>query len=318
MKVFITGKIPSVAFDLLQKEGFEVSVYKKDNSIPRNELIRKVKKADGVISLLMDKFDEEIISQMQQCKVISNYAVGYNNIHLKAAKEKNIVVTNTPDILTNATADLTMALVLTCSRNIVPGYQLMSSKKWKGWRAEQLLGMELNGKTFGIIGAGRIGTAVAVRAKSFGTNIIYFNHSRNDELERLTGAKKVSLNKLMENSDIISVHLPLSTETFHLIDKEKLDRMKKNSIFINTARGEIVDEQELIRQLKSGKIFSAGFDVYTNEPKVNKELFKLKNVVLLPHIGSATFEARNGMALLAAKNVINVLKGKNPLTPVVL
>jgi glyoxylate reductase len=192
----------------------------------------------------------------------------------------------------------------------------MKSGEWKGWRADQLLGIELTGKTFGIVGAGRIGSAVAVRAKSFGTKIIYYNRSRNRELEKETGAKKVSLEKLVKSADIISLHLPLTPATFHLIDKEKISRMKKNAVLVNTARGEIIDETELIRALKSGKLFSAGFDVYTNEPVINKELYGLKNVVLLPHIGSATFEARNGMAILAAQNVINVLKGKKPLTPV--
>ncbi len=316
MKVFITGKIPAAAKELLLKEGFDVSVYTKDNSIPSDILMKKVRYIDAVISLLTEKFSEKVIARMQRCKIIANYAVGFNNIDLKAAKDKNIVVTNTPDILTNATADITISLVLACTRNIIQGSELMKSMMWKGWRAEQLLGIELNKKTFGIVGAGRIGTAVAVRANSFGTKIIYYNRSKNSELEKLTGAKKVSLNKLAESSDVISLHLPLTPATFHLIDKEKISRMKKNAVLVNTARGEIVDESELIKALKTGKLFSAGFDVYTNEPNINKELYKLKNVVLLPHIGSATFEARNGMAILAAQNVINVLKGKKPLTPV--
>ncbi len=316
MKVFITGKIPSAAKDLLVKERIEVTEYKKDNTIPQDELIRKARDCDGVISLLSNKFNKEVIEQMDRCKVIANYAVGFNNIDLKAAKDKNIVVTNTPDILTNATADITMSLVLACTRNIIHGSDLMKSGEWKGWRADQLLGIELTGKTFGIIGAGRIGTAVAIRAKSFGTKIIYYNRSKNSELERLTGAKKVSLNKLVESADIISLHLPLTPDTFNLIDADKISRMKKNAVLVNTARGEIVDESELIKALKAGKLFSAGFDVYTNEPNINKELYKLNNVVLLPHLGSATFEARNGMAILAAQNVINVLKGKKPLTPV--
>ncbi|RJP65241.1 MAG: D-glycerate dehydrogenase [Ignavibacteriales bacterium] len=316
MKVFITGKIPVAAKELLLKEGFDVSVYTRDNSIPSDILMKKVRNVDAVISLLTEKFSEDIIAWMQRCKIIANYAVGFNNIDLKAAKEKGIIVTNTPDILTNATADITMSLVLACARNIIHGSELIKSMMWKGWRAEQLLGIELNGKTFGIAGAGRIGTAVAVRAKSFGTKIIYYNRSKNSELEKLTGAKKVSLNKLVESSDVISLHLPLTPATFHIIDKDKINRMKKNAVLVNTARGEIVDESELIKALKAGKLFSAGFDVYTNEPNINKELYKLKNVVLLPHIGSATFEARNGMAILAAQNVINVLQGKKPLTPV--
>lgn len=316
MKVLITRQIPESAEKLLLARGFDVVVYKKDNPIPAKELEKLASDADGIISLLTEKFDKKLIDKLKKCKVIANYAVGFNNIDIEYAREKNIIVTNTPDVLSDATADLAMTLVLSCARRITEGEKIMRTKKFKGWEPKLLLGVELKGKIFGILGAGRIGSAVARRAHAFGTNILYYDNSENKSLENETDAKKVSLNYLLKKSDFVSVHLPFTPKTYHLIDKEALQLLKPTSIFINTARGEIVDEKELIALLKANKIFAAGFDVYEGEPKINPVLLKLKNVVLLPHIGSATFEARNRMALLAAGNVIAVLKNREPLTPV--
>jgi glyoxylate reductase len=316
MKVFITREIPESAEKLLKARGFEVTVYRKEDPIPRKELLLHAKDADGIISLLTEKFDKDLIDQIPRCKVIANYAVGFNNIDVEYAAEKGITVTNTPDVLTDATADIAMALVLSCSRRIIEGEKIMRSKKFKGWKPKLLLGPELKGKFFGIMGAGRIGSAVARRAKAFGTNILYYDHSENEQLEQELDAKKVSLNVLLKKSDFISLHLPFTPKTYHLLDKEHLNLMKPSSIFINTARGEIVEEKELINMLRQKKIFAAGFDVYEGEPAVNPQLLKLQNVVLLPHIGSASIEARNRMAMLAAGNVIAVLKGRDPLTPV--
>jgi len=316
MKVFITQEIPEIASKLLKAKNFEVSVYPKNKPISKNELLKSIKNVDAVISLLTDKFDAIILDKMSNCKVIANYAVGFNNIDIKYARQKGIIVTNTPDVLTDATADLAIALTLACSRRIVEGVELVRLKKFTGWLPKLLLGVELKNKVFGILGAGRIGTATAIRAKSFGTKILYFSRSRNEFLENKTAAKKVSLEFLLRHSDIISVHLPLNPKTFHLLDKKKLLLLKEKAIFINTARGDIVDEKALINILKREKIFAAGLDVYENEPVLNPDLYKLKNVVLLPHLGSATIDARNNMAILAAKNVSAVLSGKNPITPV--
>lgn len=316
MKVFITQEIPEIASTLLKAKNFDVSVYSKNKPIPKNELLKNIKYADAVISLLTDKFDSAILDEMPNCKVIANYAVGFNNIDIKYARQKGITVTNTPDVLTDATADLAISLTLACARRLVDGVELVRLKKFNGWLPKLLLGVELKNKIFGILGAGRIGIATAIRAKSFGTKIIYFSNSRNQYLENKTDAMKVTLKYLLKNSDIISIHLPLNPKTFHLLDKEKLTLLKETAILINTARGEIVDEIALINILKKKKIFSAGFDVYENEPHLNPELYKLKNAVLLPHLGSATFDARNNMAILAAKNVIAVLSGKKPITPV--
>ncbi|MBK7230345.1 MAG: D-glycerate dehydrogenase [Ignavibacteriales bacterium] len=315
-KVFITRDIPSIGIDLLKKKGFDVSVYKKDQPISKIELVKSVKNCDALISLLSDKIDKEIIDLMDRCKVIANYAVGFNNIDIEYAKSKGIIVTNTPDVLTDSTADLTIVLVLSCARKISESEKLVRDKKFVGWKPKLLLGMELRNKYFGILGAGRIGTEVAKRAHSFGCKIIYYSNSKNDFLETVLKAKKMSLNSILKKSDIISLHLPLNKKSKNLLSKEKLALLKPSSIFINTARGEIVDESYLIKMLKQNKIASAGFDVYQNEPNLNKEFYELKNVVLLPHIGSATMEARNNMSLLVAKNVIAILSGKQAITPV--
>ena len=300
MKVFITRKIPAIAEELLSKNKFEVTVFQKDRQITKSELIKHAKDADGIITLLSDKIDKEIIDNLPKCKVIANYAVGYNNIDVGYAKSKNIVVTNTPDILTNATADLALSLILTCARNVLPGEEMVREGRFKGWGAQTLLGIELNGKTL----------------KAFGCDLIYFNRTVKKGFEKETGAKKVSLNALLKKSDIISIHIPYTKETFHLLNSGNMGLIKQTAIIVNTARGEIVDENVLIKMLKQKKIFSAGLDVYENEPDIKKEFLKLKNVVLLPHLGSATFDARNGMAELAARNVINVLRGKKAITQV--
>lgn len=315
MVVFVTSSIPEIGIQLLQKK-YEVKVYPKPNPIPRKDLIEGVKKCAGLISLLTDKIDKEIIDSMLNCKVIANYAAGYNNIDIVYAKDKGIVVTNTPDVLTDSTADLAMALTLSCARRFVEGEEMMRQKKFSGWHPMLLRGIELKDKIFGILGAGRIGTATAIRAAAFGCKILYYSNHRNVILEQKTGAKKVSLNALLKKSDIISIHLPLHAKTNKLLSREKLELLKPSSILINTARGEIVDEKYLVKMLESERIYAAGFDVYENEPNVNPKLLKLKNSVLLPHLGSATIESRNAMSLLAAKNIDAVLSGRKPITQV--
>lgn len=315
-KIFITSQIPDIGINLLSKKGFLIDIFKGKKQIKSEELIKRAKKASALITLLSDKVDKEIIDHLSETKIIANYAVGFNNIDVEYAKQKGIVVTNTPEVLTESTADLTLALILACSRRIYEGIELVKKRKFKGWAPKLLLGKELNNKTVGIIGMGRIGSAVAKRVRAFGCNVIYFSNKRNLIAEDITSAKKVSLNELMKKSDIISIHIPLNNKTRNLINKEKLDLMKNDAILINTARGEVIDEEYLITLLKNKRIFSAGFDVYQNEPQINPELLKLENVIALPHIGSATYEARNKMSELVAKNVIAVLSGKRALTPV--
>lgn len=316
MEVYFTREIPVIAEFLLKKKGIKTNVFRKDYPIPQNTLIRNIVNADGLISLLSDKIDRNVIDAMPKCRIIANYAAGYNNIDVDYAKSKGIIVSITPDVLTESTAEITIALTLACTRRLPEGQEIMLKNRFKGWGPKLLLGIELTGKYFGIIGAGRIGTAAAFLAKAFGTKILYCSNHKNVFLESVTGAKKVTLSRLLALSDVISLHLPLTPESFHLLNKENLNLLKPTAILINTARGEIVDEKELIKILKSNKIFAAGLDVYENEPDINPELLKLKNVVLLPHVGSGTFEARNKMAELAAQNVIAVLAGRKAITAV--
>jgi len=315
-KVFITRKLAGSAETMLRREGFKVKVFQDDSPIKRADLLKETIDADALISLLTDTIDREVIDNMRRCRIIANCAVGFNNIDVEYARSRNIVVTNTPDILTDATADLTVALVLACARRLREGESMMRSNNFKGWKPQLLLGLEMKGKKVGIIGAGRIGFAAARRLKAFGTEIVYFGRTKKEKFEDELDARKVSLNHLLKSSDIISVHLPLSSETKHLLNKENLRLVKRSAVIVNTSRGEIIDEKMLIRLLKKKRIFAAGLDVYENEPGVNPELLKLENVFLLPHIGSATIETRTGMAELCAKNVKNVLNRKSPLTPV--
>ena len=314
--IVFTQIIPQPAEQLIKKAGWSYNTLATAGKGSEKRTLKLLNQADALISLLSDKIDRDFIDLMPSCKVIANYAVGYNNIDTTYAREKGIVVTNTPDVLTEATAELAFALILSVARNIVPGEKLVRAGGFKGWKPDLLRGLEMAGRTIGIVGAGRIGSAVAVRARAFGMKILYYNRSRNMELESVTGAKKVTIERLMKDSDIISVHLPLNTLTKGLIDRSLLECMKPDAVFINTARGEVIDEKHLIRMLQKKRIFGAGFDVYENEPQLNPELFTLDNAVLCPHLGSATFEARARMAEIAAKNVIAVLKGKKALTPV--
>jgi len=316
MKVFLTHELPRVAFELLKRNKIPFDYYKDEKPIPRSILLKKVKDCTALVSLLTENVDKELIDSMPKCKIIANYAVGYNNIDLQYAKLKNIVVTNTPDVLTDSTADLTMALALACARRFNEGEKMIREREYKGWKPNLLLGTELKGKIFGIIGAGRIGNAVAIRAAGFGVKILYSDKLKNKELEKQLGAKKVSAETLLKKSHFISIHLPLTEITNKYLNRERLALLKSEAILINTSRGEIIDEKELIKIIKTRKVKAVGLDVFENEPFVNKELLKYKNVIILPHLGSATTEARSAMAELAVKNVINVLKGKQALTPI--
>lgn len=314
--VVFFNELPGDAGGWLKSKGYSVQILDRKIVGDRKRLIRLIKNADAIIPLLVDRIDKELIGSMQNCRVIANYAVGYNNIDVDFASSRQIIVTNTPDILTDATADIAIGLLLACSRKLIKSDKFMRSSKFSGWMPNLMLGHDLKNKIFGIVGAGRIGRAAAIRARAFGCKIIYYNRTPKPELEKELNAKRVSLNYLMKSSNFISIHIPLNDKTYHLIDREKLSLMKPDAILINTARGEVVDEKFLIKMLKKNKIYAAGFDVYEGEPKVNPELLKLDNVVLLPHIGSATLETRSEMAMLCAKNVHSVLQNKKPLTPV--
>jgi D-3-phosphoglycerate dehydrogenase len=310
--ILVTRQIPEAGLEILKKNFKNVIVNAKDRNLTYNELIKKVRGVDAILCLLNDRIDAKVIANMDKCKVISNYAVGFNNIDVEEATKRGIIVTNTPGVLTDATADLTWALILAVTRRIVEADKFVRKGKFKGWAPMLLLGSELAGKTLGIIGAGRIGTAVGLRAKGFKMKVLYFNLNKNETLEEEVGAKKVSLETLLKNSDIVTIHVPLTPKTKHLISARELKLMKKGAYLINTSRGEVIDEKALIKALKTGKLAGAGLDVFEYEPFVPKELIELDNVVLTPHIGSATVEARTKMAIVAAENIVKVLSGKIP------
>lgn len=273
--------------------------------------MERLKDADAVVTQLRDPVDKEFIDAGKKLKIIANYAVGFNNIDVEYAKQKGIYVTNTPDVLTEATADIAWALILAVARKIIPADKFTREGKFEGWKPNLFLGYEIYGKTLGIIGMGRIGKAVARRAMGFGMKIIYHNRKRVED-DYKYNAKYVDLETLLKESDYISINAPLTNETYHLLNKERLSLLKKNAILVNTARGPIIDEKALYELLKDGKIAGAGFDVYENEPEITKGLEKLDNVVLLPHIGSATYETREKMSIMVAENIIDALEGKIP------
>ncbi len=317
MKVFITRKIPQDGIDILKKEKLEIEIFPYDRPPTKEEIIRGVKDANALISLLTDKIDREVIDSAPELKVIGNYAVGYNNIDVEYAKKKGIVVVNTPGVLTDATADLTFALLLSAARRVVEGDKFMREGKFNGWAPMLLLGKDVWGATIGIIGAGRIGQAVAQRAKGFHMKILYYSRRRKIDFERETGAKFVSLEKLLKEADFVTIHTPLTQETYHLLGEREFKMMKEGAILINTSRGEVVDENAMLKALKSGKLFAAGLDVFHGEPHVNPELFELTNVVLTPHIGSATERTRRKMAMMVCSDVLRVLCGEEPENRVV-
>jgi len=308
--VFITFPIFSNYLKKI-KEKHNVEILNYSKPLGEEFFIKRIKKYDGIIILLSHKITKNVIDEGRNLKIISNYAVGYDNIDYEYALKKGIYVTNTPDVLTEATANLTWALILTVTRRIVEGDKFTREGRFKGWKPDLFLGIDLEGKTLGILGLGRIGMAVAKKASSFGMKVIYY-----DIKKRGRKFNYFELEKVLKLSDILSIHLPLTKDTYHLLNKERFNLIKKGAYIINTSRGEIIDENFLIKALEEKRIAGAGLDVYEGEPNINKKLFKFKNVVLTPHIGSATVETRTKMADLAILNVLNVLEGKEPLTKI--
>lgn len=310
-KVLITRQIPNAGIEFLE-EFCDLDINKKDSPLTKEELIERVKDKDGVLSLLNDSIDKDVIEAAKKCKIFANYAVGFNNIDLKLAKEKNILVTNTPGVLTDATADLAWALLFSCARRIPESDVYVRENKFKSWSPTLLLGMEITGKTIGIIGAGRIGQNFAKKANAFNMNILYTSRTAKDDFEAETGATYVDKETLLKESDFVALHVPLTDDTYHLIGENELKMMKNTSILINTSRGPVIDEKALVKALKEKWIWSAGLDVYENEPLIEEGLMNLNNVVLLPHVGSATEETRDRMAIMAATNLLQALRGETP------
>jgi glyoxylate reductase len=311
MKILVTRKLPSAVIAKLETAG-EVDLYAGDGAMPRSELLARIRGKDALVSMLTEQVDRDLIDAADALKIVANVAVGYNNIDVAAVRSRGIVVTNTPDVLTDAVADFTWALILAISRRLAEGDRLIRRGAWKGWGFDFMLGSELRGKQLGLVGLGRIGRAVAAKAPVFGMRVAYTTRRPVD----LPEAQALSLDRLLNTSDVVSIHVPLSEDTRHLIDRRALARMKRSAYLVNTARGPIVEEEALAWALQQRLLAGAALDVYENEPAVHPDLLTLENVLLVPHLGSGTTETRTAMADLAADNVVAVLSGRPPLTPV--
>lgn len=309
-RVFLTRRIPASVLSRLEAT-CDVDLFTGAAPIAREELLARVQGKHALMSLLTDRIDRELVDKGKDLRIVANIAVGYNNIDLAACKERGIVVTNTPDVLTNACADFAWGLILAVTRRLGEAERQLRRGDWKGWALDHMLGTELRGKRLGLVGVGRIGRAVAEKAPAFGMSVAYAEPAPID----LAGADHLSLDRLLATSDVVSLHCPLIPETQHLIDQKALAKMKRTAYLINTSRGPVVDEAALAWALKQRLIAGAALDVYEKEPEVHPDLLRLENVMLIPHLASATTETRTAMADLAASNVLAVLAGKPPLTP---
>jgi glyoxylate reductase len=314
-KILVSRGLPQIARDLIPPE-VDVDYNGFERPLPKGELIARLQGCAGLICQIVDTVDDEVLSS-EGLAVVANVAVGYNNIDIAAARRRGIVVTNTPDVLTETTADFAWALLMAAARRVVEADRFVRSGRWAAWDYNLLLGADIHGKTLGVLGFGRIGRAVARRARGFAMRILYHDAVRADpRAESELGAAFTPVPELLAESDFISLHTPLLPETHHLIDERALRAMKKSAILVNAARGPIVDEAALVRALTEGWIAGAGLDVFEREPDVHPGLLSLENAVLAPHIASASSETRGGMATLAVRNCLAVLDGKPPLTPV--
>lgn len=312
MKVYITRPIPQNGIAMLKKE-HEVIVNPEDRVLSREQLQQAVKGVEAIVSLVTDKVDGELLDAAgPQLKIVANYAVGYDNIDLIAAKERNVLVSNTPEVLNEAVAEHAFALLMAVARRVVEADRFTRAGRYKQWEPLGFLGIELNGKTLGVMGLGRIGSRVAEIGKSFGMRVVYYDVKQNKEFEQSIGAQLLSKEELLKAADVVSVHVPLVESTHHFIVGKDFAIMKDTAILINTSRGPVVDENALVEALKTKIIFGAGLDVFEREPELTLGLAECENVVITPHIASATTEAREGMARVAAENVLAALAGKIP------
>ncbi len=314
--VFVTRPLPAPGIDLLVELGFEVRANDEDRPLQRAELFAGVEGADALLCMLSDRIDAEVLDTAPSLRVVSNYAVGFDNIDVAAARQRGVEVTTTPGVLTDATADLAWALLLAAARNLGAGERLVRAGEWTGWAPTQLLGEPLRHQTLGIVGMGAIGQAVARRAQGFGMNVVYFNRNQvSPEIETSLGAEFVSLDDLLRRSDFISLHAPLNDQSRHMFDARAFRLMKSTAVLVNTGRGALIDEAELVNVLRAQQIAAAGLDVYEFEPKITEGLLTLDNVVLAPHLGSASTLARGDMVRLCCENIVEVLAGRPAVTP---
>jgi glyoxylate reductase len=312
--ILLTRKLPAPVMARLE-EACEVDRYDGAEAIAHDELVARIAGKQALISMLVDKVDRAVLEAGTNLKVVANVAVGYNNIDVAAARERGVLVTNTPDVLTDASADYAFALILAITRRMGEGERIVRRGDWKRWTFDFLLGTELRGKQLGIVGYGRIGRATADRARAFGMRIAHVPRP-SDAARPPDDAEPMAFDRLLSTSDVVSLHVPLTPDTTHLIDQKALTRMKRTAFLINTSRGPVVDEAALAWALKHHLLAGAALDVYEEEPKVHPELLSLENVILSPHVASATMETRTAMADLAARNVLAVLAGQPAVTPV--
>ncbi len=312
-RVFVTREIPERGLSKIE-ENFEVDLWKDEAPPPKEVIIERVKDCDALVSLLTDPIDAEVFEAAPKLRIVAQYAVGYDNIDVKEATKRGIYVTNTPGVLTETTADFAFALLMAAARRVVEADRYVREGKWKvAWHPMMMLGYDVHGRTLGIVGMGRIGAAVARRAKGFGMRILYYDMIRREDLEKELGVEYVPLEKLLEESDFVSLHVPLTEETYHMIGEEQLRRMKRTAILVNTSRGKVVDQKALYKALKEGLIAGAGLDVFEQEPiPPDDPLLKLENVVLAPHAASASHETRSRMAEIVAENLIAFKRGEVP------
>lgn len=312
-RVVVTRRVPPPAVEHLRRAGLTVDVIEQDEPPERAVLLERVRGAAGVVAMLSERIDAELLAAAgPELRVVANFAVGFDNIDLDTCRARGVRVTNTPGVLTEATADLAWALILAAARHVAAGDRLVRGGGWAGWAPMQLRGLELRGATLGLLGAGRIGTAVGLRSQGFGMQVLYADDRPSPELEQRVGARRVALPELIPAADVLSLHVPLTPQTRHLIGARELAAMKPTAVLVNTSRGPVVDEAALVEALRSGKIAAAGLDVYEHEPKLTPGLAELPNAVLLPHLGSATTATREKMSAMVAENVIAVLAGREP------
>lgn len=309
-KVFLTRELPPKAMERLRKET-DLEMNMEDRVLTKEEIIQGVQGKDALLCLLTDQIDEEVLSANPDLQVVANYAVGFNNIDVESATKMGIPVSNTPGVLTETSADLTFALILSVGRRIPESDKYLRTGKWTGWGPLQFLGTDIHGSTLGIIGMGRIGKALVSRAKGFGMQIKYWNRTRlSKEEEMRMGIEYLSFTDLLHAADFISLHVAYNQDTHHMISSREFQYMKSTAVLINTSRGPVVDEKALVRALKSGQIWGAGLDVFENEPEVEPGLLDMDQVVILPHLGSATIATRTQMAMIAIDNLLAVIQGK--------
>lgn len=311
--IAITRRLPEVALERLQTAGHDLRLHDADDPPTRDALMDLVRDVDGIVCLLSDRIDAALLDAAgPRLKVVANYAVGLDNVDRAACAQRGVAVAHTPGVLTEATADQAWALLLALARRVLEGHRLVASGAWQGWAPLQLLGSELHGRRFGVVGLGRIGRAAARRARGFGMEVVYHARSAKPDAEAELPARRLPLDELLATSDVVSLHCPLTEATRHLIDADALARMKPSALLINTSRGEVVDEAALVEALSEGAIAGAGLDVFEREPRIHPRLPALPNVVLAPHLGSATVATRDAMAVLVADAVTQVLAGRRP------